>query len=191
MTEVITIEEGGGAGCLTILNHWTIVDFCKYDPSRPDEFIYRFTQTIKIIDTEAPTVTSDTDLCFGVNTDECDRKGVSLSAVGVDEGECSSAWISWTINVDYNFDWVIDEVFTSNVSPVLPNGEPNPFYVAKTASGDAVEINLGQNLAKDTEHRIEWNVSDGCGNRGSFTSCLLYTSPSPRDRTRSRMPSSA
>ena len=26
---------------------------------------------------------------------------------------------------------------------------------------------------------------------GYFTSCLLYTSPSPRDRTRSRMPSSA
>ena len=25
----------------------------------------------------------------------------------------------------------------------------------------------------------------------SFDSCLLYTSPSPRDRTRSRMPSSA
>ena len=26
---------------------------------------------------------------------------------------------------------------------------------------------------------------------GGNTSCLLYTSPSPRDRTRSRMPSSA
>ena len=26
---------------------------------------------------------------------------------------------------------------------------------------------------------------------GVFTICLLYTSPSPRDRTRSRMPSSA
>ena len=26
---------------------------------------------------------------------------------------------------------------------------------------------------------------------GKFVSCLLYTSPSPRDRTRSRMPSSA
>ena len=26
---------------------------------------------------------------------------------------------------------------------------------------------------------------------GKFTNCLLYTSPSPRDRTRSRMPSSA
>ena len=27
--------------------------------------------------------------------------------------------------------------------------------------------------------------------QGAFTYCLLYTSPSPRDRTRSRMPSSA
>ena len=31
---------------------------------------------------------------------------------------------------------------------------------------------------------------DGEGD-GQFSSCLLYTSPSPRDRTRSRMPSSA
>ena len=27
--------------------------------------------------------------------------------------------------------------------------------------------------------------------RGEYSNCLLYTSPSPRDRTRSRMPSSA
>ena len=31
----------------------------------------------------------------------------------------------------------------------------------------------------------------GTGLLGAFTTCLLYTSPSPRDRTRSRMPSSA
>ena len=29
------------------------------------------------------------------------------------------------------------------------------------------------------------------GRPGVYSSCLLYTSPSPRDRTRSRMPSSA
>eukprot|EP00657_Telonema_sp_P-1_P011888 TRINITY_DN7627_c0_g1_i1.p1 TRINITY_DN7627_c0_g1~~TRINITY_DN7627_c0_g1_i1.p1 ORF type:complete len:108 (+),score=19.94 TRINITY_DN7627_c0_g1_i1:337-660(+) len=37
-------------------------------------------------------------------------------------------------------------------------------------------------------------VSGAAGNNEMhepFTSCLLYTSPSPRDRTRSRMPSSA
>ena len=32
---------------------------------------------------------------------------------------------------------------------------------------------------------------DGIGWRMPYQSCLLYTSPSPRDRTRSRMPSSA
>eukprot|EP00657_Telonema_sp_P-1_P005654 TRINITY_DN23185_c0_g1_i1.p2 TRINITY_DN23185_c0_g1~~TRINITY_DN23185_c0_g1_i1.p2 ORF type:complete len:144 (-),score=42.32 TRINITY_DN23185_c0_g1_i1:134-565(-) len=40
-----------------------------------------------------------------------------------------------------------------------------------------------------------WNLY-GCGESGSrsqwvVSTCLLYTSPSPRDRTRSRMPSSA
>ena len=35
------------------------------------------------------------------------------------------------------------------------------------------------------------NVADIQTMRGAVNSCLLYTSPSPRDRTRSRMPSSA
>ena len=43
----------------------------------------------------------------------------------------------------------------------------------------------------------EWGNSDliclhGCADvYGIYRICLLYTSPSPRDRTRSRMPSSA
>ena len=38
---------------------------------------------------------------------------------------------------------------------------------------------------------LEGWPGDGCGCGGRGTCCLLYTSPSPRDRTRSRMPSSA
>ena len=34
-------------------------------------------------------------------------------------------------------------------------------------------------------------IIDATGFNGAFKICLLYTSPSPRDRTRSRMPSSA
>ena len=34
-------------------------------------------------------------------------------------------------------------------------------------------------------------ISSGEGVERTFQTCLLYTSPSPRDRTRSRMPSSA
>ena len=36
------------------------------------------------------------------------------------------------------------------------------------------------------------DLIEACGDAEAFCrSCLLYTSPSPRDRTRSRMPSSA
>ena len=38
---------------------------------------------------------------------------------------------------------------------------------------------------------MRYPLVKGQGNFGSMDGCLLYTSPSPRDRTRSRMPSSA
>ena len=50
------------------------------------------------------------------------------------------------------------------------------------------------------QEMIEWGGSqngvlqkfnDGTGEVNLYKFCLLYTSPSPRDRTRSRMPSSA
>ena len=41
-------------------------------------------------------------------------------------------------------------------------------------------------------HRVLGDGSSGqLDHIGFFIACLLYTSPSPRDRTRSRMPSSA
>ena len=53
-------------------------------------------------------------------------------------------------------------------------------------------------LAKSSDSSIEkeglisQNLSkDGIPNKSLDNDCLLYTSPSPRDRTRSRMPSSA
>ena len=45
------------------------------------------------------------------------------------------------------------------------------------------KISAREHLAADLLARV-------CGGEG-MQSCLLYTSPSPRDRTRSRMPSSA
>ena len=41
------------------------------------------------------------------------------------------------------------------------------------------------------EHDEDAEILDGKDTSGNFKICLLYTSPSPRDRTRSRMPSSA
>ena len=46
---------------------------------------------------------------------------------------------------------------------------------------------MGDILIVDDERDIRELISDILKDEG----CLLYTSPSPRDRTRSRMPSSA
>ena len=46
-------------------------------------------------------------------------------------------------------------------------------------------------LYSDWKKRKGYNKYDPKENTGQYQSCLLYTSPSPRDRSISRMPSSA
>ena len=46
-------------------------------------------------------------------------------------------------------------------------------------------------VKKYIEKYLEEIIVIKCGGSVLLDSCLLYTSPSPRDRTRSRMPSSA
>ena len=46
-------------------------------------------------------------------------------------------------------------------------------------------INISKNMfSRNMEHKIEISL-------GLYNDCLLYTSPSPRDKRQSRMPSSA
>ena len=63
----------------------------------------------------------------------------------------------------------------SNVSDVLTYGKNHPY--GELVTEESVEKIT---LAKTKEYYQKY-----------FKPCLLYTSPSPRDRTRSRMPSSA
>ena len=64
-------------------------------------------------------------------------------------------------------------------------GFENAKLIAKTLKSPESFINL----SKDNKFDDLLNI-DGIGET-QINSCLLYTSPSPRDRTRSRMPSSA
>ena len=59
---------------------------------------------------------------------------------------------------------------------------------------DAGLTGVGETMCYYTWGRVPQEQVDGVIGRSPFElldDCLLYTSPSPRDRTRSRMPSSA
>ena len=63
----------------------------------------------------------------------------------------------------------------------------SPLLIAPNGTGiiavDISEVDVGS-------HNLKMIITDSLGQESRLT-CLLYTSPSPRDRTRSRMPSSA
>ena len=56
-------------------------------------------------------------------------------------------------------------------------------------SGRVVRKNVINSVIQS--NKIESNIQLDDFTPGIYNVCLLYTSPSPRDRTRSRMPSSA
>ena len=60
----------------------------------------------------------------------------------------------------------------------------------------SVDIHTGRKAAVDFQPRFDGEIGARCavefdGDFGTDVACLLYTSPSPRDATLSRMPSSA
>ena len=66
----------------------------------------------------------------------------------------------------------------------------NKYYQEYHSSPTINDVAEGVGVARSTTHRYLQELSDR--NLIDYSrGCLLYTSPSPRDRTRSRMPSSA
>ena len=53
------------------------------------------------------------------------------------------------------------------------------------------KLAIAQKEANETDYWLELLFQSDYLNQTQFQSCLLYTSPSPRDRQKSRMPSSA
>ena len=84
--------------------------------------------------------------------------------------------------LDKNFN---NKEFTNNSKNILNNTLNKDKLIEEDSTADADERDLLYDILEENNSEI---------NLVRYTTseiCLLYTSPSPRDRTRSRMPSSA
>ena len=84
-------------------------------------------------------------------------------------------------------------IIFSRLDPILQFGQ---FLLAGTTVFFAYESVRLRGVATDQARRSSYFDDDPISDlprnsRGRFNDCLLYTSPSPRDKHRSRMPSSA
>ena len=84
---------------------------------------------------------------------------------------------------------------TSGTGRIATIDDPLRCAILISGSGSGMEAMLEHQLRKDCHHTTELVISNKLGvlgiERAEKYSCLLYTSPSPRDKRQSRMPSSA
>ena len=81
----------------------------------------------------------------------------------------------------YQVDAFTDEVFSGNPAAVIP--------IESWLDEEVMQRISAENNLSETAYFVK--KSDGSYHIRWFTPCLLYTSPSPRDLSTSRMPSSA
>ena len=112
-----------------------------------------------------------------LNTDEKIEIALDLESLGVDIIEAG-----FPISSPGDFNSV------SEISKVVK--KPIICALSRAVISDIDMANLALKNAKRKRIHTGIGASD-IHIKHKFNSCLLYTSPSPRDRTRSRMPSSA
>ena len=112
----------------------------------------------------------------------------------IEDGLAEDDWAGWKMATDAIGDKVQlvgDDLFVTNTKRLakgINEGIANSILVKVNQIGSLTETIEAVQLA--TRNNYTSVMSHRSGETEDYT-CLLYTSPSPRDRTRSRMPSSA
>ena len=176
-TDTFLFEDGA---CLKIINEYTVINWCDYDPSDPNtEGIWEHTQVISVTDETQPELDECVDLMFNTN-DFLDADGdgntcegnIVLTRTATDPGSdnCPTAWLKWQVVIDIWGDGTDDleyssflPAFDSQFNDTNGNGIPD-VYVAPTAPGDEISIALNDIPGSMSNHKVTWTVSDGCNN---------------------------
>ena len=135
--------------CYKIIRNWTVIDWCTYKPNFPEQGgIWEDSQFIIIKDQTPPIIASCSDTIVGFVGAECLSGDIVLRQSAIDTSCGINASLIWSYRMDLGGDGTYD-ITKSNI---LGN------EIKATFAG----IQIGT-------HKIEWTVSDGCGNK---TSCL-------------------
>ena len=85
---------------------------------------------------------------------------------------------------------LVDEVVMFDVASGVAKGKA--LDIAQSSSVDGFNVKFsGTDNYEDIKNSDVIIITAGVPRKPGMSSCLLYTSPSPRDRQKSRMPSSA
>jgi hypothetical protein len=129
--------------CYKILRRWIVIDWCVYDAQNPGMGgRWEHVQTLKIVDTEGPELESCEDLEIGLEGSECELGTIVLEQRASDSSCGANVPLYWSYGFDRGNTGVVDE-----------RGD----FVGQSISLVIRDVGVGT-------HRIEWVVSDGCGN---------------------------
>jgi hypothetical protein len=175
-SDTFQFEDGA---CFKIINEWTVIDWCQYDPNDTSPTgIWSHVQIIKVLDDEAPIMTCANQMYAVDDNQDADNDGNKCESIALmltntadDNGDCSSQWLKWTVLVDLWGDGTYDYEFSSNL-PTFDNNFNDTngngiddIYLAPTSSGEEVKVTLPDDIQGSmSNHKVKWSVSDGCQN---------------------------
>ncbi|MGB5026353.1 MAG: T9SS type A sorting domain-containing protein [Saprospiraceae bacterium] len=165
--EIFTIEPDA---CFKVLRHWTVIDWCQYDPSiDPTKGRWEYLQIIKVHDTDKPIVTINTGDCEPAvkNAENICEGHISIVADASDN--CSP--LDWLF-YDYKIDLFNDGIgqhsgFEYKVGPLTRkefSAGRTPLFHHNPAADDENNPFDASGTYPVGVHKICWYVEDGCGN---------------------------
>lgn len=77
-------------GCKKIIRTWTVMDWCAYQANQTGGYVWHYDQVIKIVNTDAPTVSVPEDV--QVQSDDCNDAHVSIEPLKVINASCDNSY---------------------------------------------------------------------------------------------------
>ena len=105
-------------------------------------------------------------------------------------------WVKHRISVKGQPNWIFVKIHThgapeKNANMLMEHGLDDLYSHLVDKYNDGEKYDLHFVTAREMYNIVKAAEAGETGNPGKYRDCLLYTSPSPRDATLSRMPSSA